>query len=84
MERYEDLKDIGSGNFGVAKLVRDKFTGELYAVKYIERGQKIDIYHGFSGRKGRVGGRGGAKMSFSPFPHNDVDFEHYQAEVDNN
>ncbi|CAK9181017.1 unnamed protein product [Ilex paraguariensis] len=42
MERYEDLKDIGSGNFGVAKLVRDKFTGELYAVKYIERGQKID------------------------------------------
>ncbi|KAL0291634.1 UNVERIFIED_CONTAM: Serine/threonine-protein kinase SAPK2 [Sesamum calycinum] len=42
MERYEILKDIGSGNFGVAKLVRDKWTGELYAVKYIERGKKID------------------------------------------
>ncbi|XP_042493063.1 serine/threonine-protein kinase SAPK2-like [Macadamia integrifolia] len=42
MERYEILKDIGSGNFGVAKLVRDKWTKELYAVKYIERGQKID------------------------------------------
>ncbi|TYG46301.1 hypothetical protein ES288_D11G246200v1 [Gossypium darwinii] len=42
MERYEILKDIGSGNFGVAKLVRDKRTGELYAVKYIERGPKID------------------------------------------
>ncbi|XP_034690319.1 serine/threonine-protein kinase SAPK2-like isoform X1 [Vitis riparia] len=42
MERYEILKDIGSGNFGVAKLVRDKWSGELYAVKYIERGQKID------------------------------------------
>ncbi|KAF5458197.1 hypothetical protein F2P56_022250 [Juglans regia] len=44
MERYERLKDIGSGNFGVAKLVRDKWStvDQLYAVKYIERGQKID------------------------------------------
>ncbi|KAL5753391.1 hypothetical protein ACOSP7_023570 [Xanthoceras sorbifolium] len=42
MDRYDILKDIGSGNFGVAKLVRDKWSGELYAVKYIERGQKID------------------------------------------
>ena len=41
MERYEILKDIGSGNFGVAKLVRDKWSGELHAVKYIERGQKV-------------------------------------------
>lgn len=41
MERYEILKDIGSGNFGVAKLVRDKWSGELYAVKYIERGLKV-------------------------------------------
>lgn len=41
MERYEILKDIGSGNFGVAKLVRDKWSGELYAVKYIERGPKV-------------------------------------------
>ncbi|XAR62139.1 Non-specific serine/threonine protein kinase [Bertholletia excelsa] len=42
MERYEIVKDIGSGNFGVAKLVRDKRTRELFAVKFIERGQKID------------------------------------------
>ncbi|XP_068641809.1 serine/threonine-protein kinase SAPK1-like [Aristolochia californica] len=42
MERYENLKDIGSGNFGVAKLIRDKKTKELLAVKYIERGLKID------------------------------------------
>ncbi|KAL9377842.1 hypothetical protein Peur_029177 [Populus x canadensis] len=42
MERYEILKDIGSGNFGVAKLVREITTGDLFAVKYIERGQKID------------------------------------------
>ncbi|XAR73431.1 Non-specific serine/threonine protein kinase [Bertholletia excelsa] len=42
MERYEILRDIGSGNFGVAKLAKDKRTGELYAVKFIERGRKID------------------------------------------
>lgn len=42
MERYEIVKDIGSGNFGVAKLVKDKSSGELFAVKYIDRGQKID------------------------------------------
>lgn len=41
MERYEILRDIGSGKFGVAKLVKDKWSGELYAVKYIERGQKV-------------------------------------------
>ncbi|XP_058096903.1 serine/threonine-protein kinase SAPK2 isoform X2 [Magnolia sinica] len=41
MERYEYLKDIGSGNFGVAKLVRDRWTKEFFAVKYIERGQKV-------------------------------------------
>nr|GEX33726.1 serine/threonine-protein kinase SAPK2 [Tanacetum cinerariifolium] len=42
MERYEILKDIGSGNFGVAKLVKEKVSGDLFAVKYIDRGQKID------------------------------------------
>ncbi|CAM8920608.1 unnamed protein product [Rhodiola kirilowii] len=41
-DRYELVKDIGSGNFGVARLMRDKLTGELVAVKYIERGEKID------------------------------------------
>jgi serine/threonine-protein kinase SRK2 len=42
VERYELVKDIGSGNFGVARLMRDKKTRELVAVKYIERGEKID------------------------------------------
>lgn len=42
MDRYELVKDIGSGNFGVARLMRDKRTKELVAVKYIERGEKID------------------------------------------
>ncbi|KAJ8633818.1 hypothetical protein MRB53_027154 [Persea americana] len=41
-ERYEPLKELGSGNFGVARLVRDKKTKELFAIKYIERGTKID------------------------------------------
>ncbi|KAL8210156.1 hypothetical protein R6Q57_006888 [Mikania cordata] len=41
-EKYEPLKELGSGNFGVARLVRDKKTKELLAVKYIERGSKID------------------------------------------
>nr|DAD46830.1 TPA_asm: hypothetical protein HUJ06_016767 [Nelumbo nucifera] len=41
-DRYELVKDIGSGNFGVARLMRDKQTRELVAVKYIERGDKID------------------------------------------
>jgi serine/threonine-protein kinase SRK2 len=41
MERYEVVKDIGSGNFAVARLVRDIFTKDLFAVKFIERGQKV-------------------------------------------
>ncbi|CAO2834335.1 unnamed protein product [Amaranthus hypochondriacus] len=42
MERYEIVRDIGSGNFGVAKLVKDKWTNDFLAVKFIERGHKID------------------------------------------
>ncbi|EXB63558.1 Serine/threonine-protein kinase SRK2E [Morus notabilis] len=41
-DRYELVRDIGSGNFGVARLMRDRQTDELVAVKYIERGEKID------------------------------------------
>lgn len=44
MERYEILRDIGSGNFGVAKLIRDKWSGELYAVKFIDRGLKVNVH----------------------------------------
>ena len=44
MERYEIMKNIGSGNFGVAKLVKDKRTREHYAVKFIERGQKVCLF----------------------------------------
>ncbi|KAG8364295.1 hypothetical protein BUALT_Bualt19G0113600 [Buddleja alternifolia] len=41
-DKYELVRDIGSGNFGVARLMRDRQTNELVAVKYIERGEKID------------------------------------------
>ncbi|CAL0312790.1 hypothetical protein TanjilG_06166 [Lupinus angustifolius] len=41
-DRYDLVRDIGSGNFGVARLMQDKHTKELVAVKYIERGDKID------------------------------------------
>ncbi|KVH88620.1 Protein kinase, ATP binding site-containing protein [Cynara cardunculus var. scolymus] len=43
-EKYEPLKELGSGNFGVARLVRDKKTKELLAVKYIERGTKARFF----------------------------------------
>ncbi|XP_050375558.1 serine/threonine-protein kinase SRK2A isoform X1 [Argentina anserina] len=42
MDKYELVKDIGSGNFGVARLMRNKETKELVAMKYIDRGLKID------------------------------------------
>jgi serine/threonine protein kinase len=42
-DRYELVRDIGSGNFGVARLMRDKQTEELVAVKYIERGEKVRV-----------------------------------------
>lgn len=42
MDGYEVIRDIGSGNFGVAKLIKEKSTGQLFACKFIERGPKID------------------------------------------
>ncbi|XP_030550262.1 serine/threonine-protein kinase SRK2G [Rhodamnia argentea] len=42
MEKYEVVKHLGAGNFGVARLMRHKDTQELVAMKYIERGHKID------------------------------------------
>jgi len=41
-EKYEHIKDLGSGNFGTARLSRNKKTGALAAIKFIERGDKID------------------------------------------
>lgn len=36
MESYEQVKKLGSGNFGVINLMRHKETGELVAVKQLE------------------------------------------------
>ncbi|KAG9151687.1 hypothetical protein Leryth_001982 [Lithospermum erythrorhizon] len=41
MEKYELVKELGYGNFGVAKLLRHKETKELVAMKYLERGIKV-------------------------------------------
>lgn len=44
MEKYELVKEIGSGNFGVARLMRVKDSKELVAMKYIERGPKVSPF----------------------------------------
>jgi hypothetical protein len=41
MDKYEAVRDIGSGNFGVARLMRNRETRELVAVKLIERGHRV-------------------------------------------
>uniref|UniRef100_A0A0A0KZ14 non-specific serine/threonine protein kinase n=1 Tax=Cucumis sativus TaxID=3659 RepID=A0A0A0KZ14_CUCSA len=42
MDNYEAVKELGAGNIGVARLLRHKHTKQLVAMKYIERGPKID------------------------------------------
>ncbi|TYK27335.1 serine/threonine-protein kinase SRK2G-like isoform X1 [Cucumis melo var. makuwa] len=42
MEKYEVVKDLGAGSFGVTKLLKNKHTKELVVMKFIERGPKID------------------------------------------
>ncbi len=41
-DKYDVVKELGSGNFGVTKLVRDKSGGQLLAAKFMERGKSID------------------------------------------
>lgn len=57
-DRYDFVRDIGSGNFGVARLMRDKQTKELVAVKYIERGDKVRtqefVFSGFNCSSGLI------------------------------
>ena len=43
MDKYEEVRDIGSGNFGVARLMRNRENGELVAVKMIERGHRVGL-----------------------------------------
>ena len=44
MDKYEPVREIGAGNFGVAKLMRNKETRELVAMKFIERGNRVGNY----------------------------------------
>ncbi|XP_074353244.1 serine/threonine-protein kinase SAPK6-like isoform X2 [Apium graveolens] len=37
MDKYEFLKNIGAGSFGLTKLMRNKITKELVAMKFIQR-----------------------------------------------
>jgi len=41
MDKYEPVREIGAGNFGVAKLMRNKETRELVAMKFMERGNRV-------------------------------------------
>lgn len=47
------VKEIGKGSYGVAELMRDTLTGELVAVKFIERGEKVCRLYTCAGRGGR-------------------------------
>ena len=51
MEKYEVVKELGSGNFGVARLMRNKETKEMVAMKYLVRGHKVflSMFLSFSG-----------------------------------
>lgn len=40
-DRYEWVKEVGKGSYGVAELMRDRETGELVVCKYIERGDRV-------------------------------------------
>jgi hypothetical protein len=40
-DRYELVGELGVGNFSVARLMRDKLSQELVAIKYIQRGEKV-------------------------------------------
>ena len=40
------IKDLNSGTFGFVQLARDKLTGETWAVKFIERGDKVNAAWG--------------------------------------
>ena len=44
MDKYEPVREIGAGNFGVAKLMQNKETRELVAMKFIERGNRVGNY----------------------------------------
>ena len=61
--RYELVKELGAGSFGVAWLMKDRRTGELVACKLIERGDRIDK----CGLRMELG-RGSSRQLQAPLP----------------
>lgn len=43
-DRFEFIKGIGSGNFGVTRLLKNKQSNELVALKYIARGSTVSSF----------------------------------------
>ena len=44
MDKYEVVRDLGSGSFAVTRLMRNPVTNELFAVKFLERGSKVGYF----------------------------------------
>uniref|UniRef100_A0A7S0WYC6 Protein kinase domain-containing protein n=1 Tax=Chlamydomonas leiostraca TaxID=1034604 RepID=A0A7S0WYC6_9CHLO len=42
--KYERIQDLSSGSFGFVQLARNKQTGEQVAIKFIERGDRVNKY----------------------------------------
>lgn len=40
-DQYDYIRDIGSGNFGITRLMRNQQSNEQVAIKYIERGCSV-------------------------------------------
>ncbi len=47
--RYRKIKDINSGSYGFVQLCQDTRTNEQVAVKFIERGEKVNIHAVYTG-----------------------------------
>ncbi len=46
---HGQVRDLNSGTFGFVQLCKDKITGELLAIKFIERGEKASHRIGSGG-----------------------------------
>ena len=43
MDKYKEVRDIGSGNFKVAQLMHNRENDGLVVVKLIERGHRVGL-----------------------------------------
>lgn len=42
MDKYDVIKDLGSGSFGITRLLRHREIKELVGCDFIERGPKVN------------------------------------------